>query len=156
MTVKCLGAAMVSLHRWAAAGGRRGGGGGDSDGSESDETTAGGDQAEAEAAWYRAAKERKVTLSSGIELFQRNAVKGLRALQAAGMVGRTAAEAAAFLHATPTLSKTAVGELLGEHEEEHLAIMHAYADAVDFSNTPLFDQALRHFLSVRLSSSAAM
>jgi hypothetical protein len=46
----------------------------------------GGDDTAAEASWYKAAKERKVTLSSGVEVFQRNPVKGLRVLQAAGMV----------------------------------------------------------------------
>jgi brefeldin A-inhibited guanine nucleotide-exchange protein len=55
-------------------------------------------------------------------------------------VGPSAADAARFLHATPSLSKTAVGELLGEHAEEHLAIMHAYVDAVDLTHTPHFDQ----------------
>jgi brefeldin A-inhibited guanine nucleotide-exchange protein len=47
---------------------------------------------------------------------------------------------------TPGLDKSALGELLGHHEDLEIATMHAFVDLVDFSRHPLFDEALRHFL----------
>ena len=53
---------------------------------------------------------------------------------------------AAFLRDANDLDKTAVGEYLGERDEGCLAVMHAYVDAMDFSEMAL-DEAIRAFLS---------
>lgn len=50
-----------------------------------------------------------------------------------------------FLLNTEGLNKTAIGEFLGEGDDENIAIMHAFVDEMDFTETK-FVEALRSFL----------
>lgn len=95
----------------------------------------------------KAAKERKLTLAAGLAAFNNNPVKGLRLLQASGVVGPTPVDAAHFLRTTPGLDKTLIGELLGHHEDAEVEIMHAFVQHMDFTPFPLIDEALRQFLA---------
>ncbi len=58
------------------------------------------------------------------------------------MLGRQPEEVAKFLAKTEGLNKTMIGEYLGEREEVCLRVMHAYVDAMDFTNMD-FDAAIR-------------
>jgi len=64
------------------------------------------------------------------------------------MLGRTPEEVATFLAKTEGLDKTLIGDYLGEREDFNLKVMHAFVDALDFSNLE-FDTAIRTFLQVR-------
>jgi hypothetical protein len=89
---------------------------------------------------------RKMTLEQGIAAFNKSPLKGVALLQACGAVGPAASDVARFLHATPGLDKHLIGEVLGHHEDEQVAVMHAYVELLAFHATP-FDQALRLFLA---------
>ena len=89
----------------------------------------------------------KRDFQAALATFNAHPKKGVRALQAAGMLApNDPAAVAAFLASTPGLDKAAVGEYLGERDEACLAVMHAYVDALDFSGAT-FDGALRSFLA---------
>ncbi|CAG9460670.1 unnamed protein product [Pedinophyceae sp. YPF-701] len=87
----------------------------------------------------------KASYQEGIALFNSKPRKGLQRMQEAGMVGAPAVEVATFLLETPGLDKTAIGELLGEHEEECVEVMHAFVDLFDFAGMD-FDGAIRALL----------
>ncbi len=59
------------------------------------------------------------------------------------MLGRSPDEVAKFLAKTTGLNKTMVGEYLGEREDMCLKVMHAYVDAMNFSDAQ-FDEAIRY------------
>ena len=59
------------------------------------------------------------------------------------MLGREPEEVAKFLAKTAGLNKTMIGEYLGEREEFCLKVMHAYVDALNFTNKD-FDVAIRY------------
>jgi brefeldin A-inhibited guanine nucleotide-exchange protein len=52
---------------------------------------------------------------------------------------------ASFLLSTPELSKSSIGEYIGEGNQFNIKVMHAFIDSMDFSGFD-FVQALRHFL----------
>jgi len=91
-------------------------------------------------------KASKTEYQSAIALFNAKPKKGVAAMQNLSRCGETPAEVAAFLRDANDLDKTAVGEYLGERDESCLAVMHAYVDAMDFSEMAL-DEAIRAFLS---------
>ncbi len=64
------------------------------------------------------------------------------------MLGPHPADVAAFLADTPGLSKSMIGDYLGEREDAALAAMHAYVDRLDFAGLE-FDEAIRAFLQAR-------
>lgn len=69
-------------------------------------------------------------------------------VQTEDMLGRSPEEVATFLAKTEGLDKTLIGDYLGEREDFNLKVMHAFVDALDFSNLE-FDTAIRTFLQVR-------
>ena len=73
-----------------------------------------------EARWFEAAKEHKSTVEGAVATVNKNPVKGLRWLQAEGVVGPLPQEAAQFLHDTPGLDRRMLGELLGHHEDHEV------------------------------------
>ena len=91
-------------------------------------------------------KASKTEYQSAIALFNAKPKKGVAAMQNLSRCGKTPAAVAAFLRDANDLDKTAVGEYLGERDEGCLAVMHAYVDAMDFSEMAL-DEAIRAFLS---------
>ncbi|KAK3259427.1 hypothetical protein CYMTET_31576, partial [Cymbomonas tetramitiformis] len=169
--LQCLVAAMRSLTKWA----RRGGkgrtssmdAGGDAPGGEgaaltavknsTEETpqkskemeageAAAGEAPMSEAELFEASKAKKVTLEMGMTLFNSSPVKAVRRLQASGVIGPAPEDVAAFLKATSGLSMNMIGEYLGHHEDEEIAVMHAYVDSMAFVDEG-FDAALRIFLA---------
>ncbi|KAH8105009.1 Sec7-domain-containing protein [Phellopilus nigrolimitatus] len=104
---------------------------------------------------FENAKQRKTILQDGIRRFNYKPKKGIEFLLENGFIpNREPAEIARFLLNTDGLSKAIIGEYLGEGDDEHIAIMHAFVDQLDFSNLP-FVNALRLFLqSFRLPGEA--
>ncbi|KAG0187847.1 guanine nucleotide exchange protein for ADP-robosylation factor [Apophysomyces sp. BC1034] len=91
-------------------------------------------------------KHRKQLLQEGIRQFNWKPKKGLNILIKNGLVNpNDPAEIARFLLRTDGLSKTMIGEFLGEGEPENITIMHAFVDELDFTDM-LFVDALRQFL----------
>ncbi|KAJ3102351.1 guanine nucleotide exchange protein for ADP-robosylation factor [Phlyctochytrium planicorne] len=95
---------------------------------------------------FESLKHRKQVLMEGIKRFNFKPKKGIQfLLDSACIPSRTPKDIALFLLHTEGLNKSMIGEFLGEGDEENIAIMHAFVDAMDFSQNP-FVTALRNFL----------
>ena len=104
---------------------------------------------QSEAERFQAKKSAKVSVERAIEAF--NADPNVQTLRQAART-EDATGCALFLRrgtglggAAQTLSPQAIGELLGAHDAEALAVMRAYVHDFDFSNTHI-DDAMRAFL----------
>ncbi|KAJ3853147.1 hypothetical protein EV368DRAFT_39471 [Lentinula lateritia] len=106
---------------------------------------------------FESAKQKKTTLLEGIRRFnfKPKRVGGISFLIENGFIlSKTPKAIANFLLHTDGLSKSMIGEYLGEGGEENIAIMHAFVDQLDFNNLAFVD-ALRLFLqSFRLPGEA--
>lgn len=91
-------------------------------------------------------RAHKLGYQAGISLFNNMPLRGMISLQESGYVGHSPTEVAVFLQATPGLEKSKIGEYLGGHTDECVAVMHAYVDSFDFMGIS-FDVAIRNFLS---------
>ncbi|KAI0082485.1 hypothetical protein K474DRAFT_1585733 [Panus rudis PR-1116 ss-1] len=95
---------------------------------------------------FESAKQRKTTLLEGIKKFNFKPKRGIQFLIEHGFIPSSSPQdIARFLHVTDGLSKTMIGEYLGEGDEENIATMHAFVDMMDLSNMSFVD-ALRTFL----------
>ena len=83
------------------------------------------------------AKASKAEYQRAIALFNKKPKKGVALMQKIGRLGETPEEIAAFLRHTPDLDKTVIGDYLGERDEPMLSVMHAYVDAMDFTDQTL-------------------
>lgn len=101
------------------------------------------------------AKQKKTALTNAIRQFNYKPKRGLKALIKDGFIQSDAPEdIARFFHENNQLDKKALGEYLGEGDQENIAIMHAFVDQMDFTKTRFVD-ALRRFLqSFRLPGEA--
>lgn len=99
-----------------------------------------------EVARFGALKEKKHSLEAGIALFNGDAVKGMDSLIASGTVESQPAAIATFLREQrDLLDSTQVGEYFGHHEEQAIAVMHAYIDQESYADLTI-DAALRELL----------
>ncbi|KIY51634.1 Sec7-domain-containing protein [Fistulina hepatica ATCC 64428] len=95
---------------------------------------------------FESAKQKKTTLLEGIKKFNFEPKKGIQFLIDNGFIASTRPhDIARFLYETDGLSKTMIGDYLGEGEPRNVAIMHAFVDQLDFHGMP-FVAALREFL----------
>ncbi|KAL7194094.1 hypothetical protein ACSBR2_025688 [Camellia fascicularis] len=94
---------------------------------------------------FEKVKAHKSTMEAAISEFNRQPGKGIEYLISNRLVENTPASVAQFLRNTPSLDKAMIGDYLGQHEEFHLAVMHAYVDSMKFSGMK-FDSAIREFL----------
>ncbi|KAI9362470.1 hypothetical protein DFJ73DRAFT_620704 [Zopfochytrium polystomum] len=95
---------------------------------------------------FETLRQRKQILLEGITRFNTKPKKGIQFLLESGFIAsRTKKDIAMFLLTTEGLSKSMIGEFLGEGDEEHIAIMHAFVEELDFVDMPFLD-AIRHFL----------
>lgn len=101
------------------------------------------------------AKQRKTALLNAVRQFNFKPKRGLKALIEGGFIKSSDPDdIARFLLTTDHLDKAALGEFLGEGEDENIKIMHAFVDSMDFTRTRFVD-ALRRFLqSFRLPGEA--
>ncbi|KDD71678.1 Sec7 guanine-nucleotide-exchange factor, partial [Helicosporidium sp. ATCC 50920] len=90
-------------------------------------------------------KAFKTAFEAGLAKFAKKPAAGVEFLQAKGLLGRQPAEVAAFFRKTKGLDKTKLGEYLGERDEGHVRVMHAYVDSMEFDGLD-FDEAIRRFL----------
>ncbi|CEI86105.1 hypothetical protein RMCBS344292_00550 [Rhizopus microsporus] len=91
-------------------------------------------------------KHRKQLLQEGIRQFNWKPKKGINFLCEHGFLDKNDPRGIAlFLLNTESLNKTAIGEYLGEHDEENIRIMHLFVDEMDFSGMN-FTEALRAYL----------
>ena len=88
-------------------------------------------------------KEYKKSFQQALLLFNKKPKKGLALLQELGFVGASPEDIARFLSKTQGLNKTTIGEYMGEKEDIPIKVMHAYTDALDFTEMT-FDDALRY------------
>lgn len=95
---------------------------------------------------FESAKARKNILIDGIKRFNYKPKRGVAFLLEHGFIKSSEPkDIARFLLTTDGLNKAQIGEYLGEGEEENIAIMHAFVDAMNF-NEMSFVTALRAFL----------
>ncbi|CAH8627069.1 unnamed protein product [Heterobilharzia americana] len=96
---------------------------------------------------FESRKAQKEIYESGIALFNQNqTLRCLRLLQENGLVGESVESVAQFLLIEERLSKSRVGDFLGENEPYNLRVMYAYVDQFDFTDKS-FVPAMREFLS---------
>ncbi|CAH8874145.1 unnamed protein product [Trichobilharzia szidati] len=96
---------------------------------------------------FESRKAKKEIYESGIALFNQNqSLRCIRLLQENGLIGESIESVAQFLLTEERLSKSRVGDFLGENEPYNLRVMYAYVDQFDFTDKS-FVPALREFLS---------
>lgn len=101
------------------------------------------------------AKQRKTAMANAVRTFNFKPKRGIKMLLKEGFIeSDIPRDIARFLLGNEQISKAALGEFLGEGEEDNIAIMHAFLDLMDFRQTRFVD-ALRRFLqSFRLPGEA--
>ncbi|KAJ9656938.1 guanine nucleotide exchange protein for ADP-robosylation factor [Coniosporium apollinis] len=101
------------------------------------------------------AKRHKTALTAAIKQFNFKPKRGIKTLVKEGFIPSDSPEdIARFFLGNELIDKKALGEYLGEGDEENIKIMHAFVDAMDFTKTRFVD-ALRRFLqSFRLPGEA--
>ncbi|KAJ7904490.1 Sec7-domain-containing protein [Mycena olivaceomarginata] len=104
---------------------------------------------------FESAKQKKTTLLEGIKKFNFKPKRGIQFLIDTGFIpSKSPQDVASFLLSTDGLNKAMIGEYLGEGDEENVATMHAFVDALEFKDLAFVD-ALRLFLqSFRLPGEA--
>ncbi|KAF1823337.1 uncharacterized protein K489DRAFT_193190 [Dissoconium aciculare CBS 342.82] len=91
-------------------------------------------------------KIRKTALNNAVRQFNFKPKRGLKTLIAEGFIASSDhKDIAQFMLANERIDKTALGEFLGDGDEENIKIMHAFVDLMDFTKTR-FVTALRKFL----------
>ncbi|KPM40307.1 Protein transport protein SEC7 [Neonectria ditissima] len=100
-------------------------------------------------------KARKTALTNAIAQFNFKPKKGMKLLLRDGFIpSDTPKDIALFLLKEDKLDKAQIGEYLGEGDQEHIDIMHAFVDCMEFTKKRFVD-ALRQFLqSFRLPGEA--
>ncbi|KAI9669279.1 MAG: guanine nucleotide exchange protein for ADP-robosylation factor [Alyxoria varia] len=101
------------------------------------------------------AKARKTALINGIRQFNFKPKRGLKKLLEGGFIkSNDPQQIAQFFVTNEQFDKAALGEFLGEGDQDNVDIMHAFVDTMDFNRTRFVD-ALRRFLqSFRLPGEA--
>ncbi|KAG0709598.1 hypothetical protein DFH29DRAFT_884876 [Suillus ampliporus] len=95
---------------------------------------------------FESAKQKKTTLLEGIKKFNFKPKRGVQFLIETEFIPSSSPrDIAGFLLTTDGLSKSMIGEYLGEGDEQNVAIMHAFVDFLDFRNLGFVD-AVRVFL----------
>ncbi|TPX34634.1 hypothetical protein SmJEL517_g02669 [Synchytrium microbalum] len=88
---------------------------------------------------------RKLLLKQCVTLFNTKPVKGMAAMIENGFVQNEPVAIAMFLRENNTLSKSAMGDYLGEGDAFNIKVMHSFIDSLNFAGQP-FVNALRSFL----------
>ncbi|KNC84586.1 hypothetical protein SARC_03205 [Sphaeroforma arctica JP610] len=94
---------------------------------------------------FEVQRETKKTMEACIELFNEKPKKGLKLAQEKGLVGTTNEDMIKWMKTEERLSKTMIGELLGDGEKSMIELMYVWVDSLDFTGMQFVD-ALRHFL----------
>jgi brefeldin A-inhibited guanine nucleotide-exchange protein len=94
---------------------------------------------------YTKKKIRKDNIERIIKVFNRKPKYGVELALQSNLLEATEKSVAHWLHTEARLSKIAIGEYLGEHDEFSLNVMHNYIDQLNFQNMGFVD-ALRFLL----------
>ncbi|KAI8812764.1 hypothetical protein BJ742DRAFT_552239 [Cladochytrium replicatum] len=95
---------------------------------------------------FESFKHRKQALVEGIRRFNFKPKKGMQYLLDSGCIpSKSPKDIARFFLTTEGISKTTLGEYLGEGDEENITIMHAVVDEMDFTGMK-FLEAIREFI----------
>lgn len=95
---------------------------------------------------FESLKQRKTALLEGIRQFNFKPKRGIDYLLKEGFISDKSPQAISkFLLEQEGLDKAVIGEYMGEGNEENIAIMHAFVESMDFTNT-FFVDAMRTFL----------
>lgn len=93
-------------------------------------------------------KQHKKLFNEGVRQFNAKGKKGIKFFLQHGFLEDSQPKTIAkFLLTTEELDKAEIGEYLGEGDDEHIAIMHAFVDEMDFTNMGFVD-ALRQYLQL--------
>lgn len=92
-----------------------------------------------------ALKRKKEVVEEVVAAFNEKPKKGLAYAQKKGLVGPTPEHVAEWFRTEERLSKTAIGEYLGDPDPFALQVMYAYVDSMNFTSLD-FVNALRVFL----------
>ena len=95
---------------------------------------------------FQALRQQKQKLDTGILRFNMKPKKGLQYLMEQGLLDGSAESVASFFHSNPALDKTAVGDFMGEDVAFNKAVLHAFAQLMDFRGLS-FDEAIRTYVS---------
>lgn len=95
---------------------------------------------------FKSLKIKKTAIQEAIRQFNIKPKRGIKAFVTSGIIdSMDPQKIATFLLNTEGLDKAQIGDYLGEGDPEHVAIMHAFVDMIDFTNMSFVD-ALRKFL----------
>lgn len=96
---------------------------------------------------FGAVKEKKNSVTEGIELFNKDPLKGLSFLIDSGILQNNPESIAIFIRKhKDSFDKTMIGEYLGYCDEMSLKVMHSYIDKEIYKKLTI-DMALRKLLS---------
>ncbi|KAG2735275.1 hypothetical protein G9P44_001489 [Scheffersomyces stipitis] len=100
-------------------------------------------------------KQRKKAFLEGIRQFNQKAKKGIKYfLEHKFIESDSPEDISKFLLGTEGLDKSVIGEYLGEGDERNIAIMHAFVEQMEFSNSGFVDAMRRFLQSFRLPGEA--
>jgi len=88
----------------------------------------------------------KEVRARAVQLFNNKPKLGIEHMQKSGMMGEEPQDIAEFLHETPGLNKTKIGEFVGGSTDFHKAVLLQFVRALKFKNLE-FEMALRRFLT---------
>jgi len=88
----------------------------------------------------------KEVRARAVQLFNNKPKLGIEHMQKSGMMGEEPQDIAEFLHETPGLNKTKIGEYVGGSTDFHKAVLLEFVRALKFKNLE-FEMALRRFLT---------
>mmetsp|Transcript_778 Transcript_778/g.2900 ORF Transcript_778/g.2900 Transcript_778/m.2900 type:complete len:1642 (+) Transcript_778:177-5102(+) len=91
-------------------------------------------------------RAKKATFTACVSEFNEKPKKGIASLIHAGFIQNESASIASFLKSTTGLDLKAVGDYLGEGDDDAIAAMHAYVESFNFEGL-LLDDAIRQLLT---------
>lgn len=104
---------------------------------------------------FESLKQRKKLFLEGIRQFNQKPKRGIQFfLQNKFIDSEEPQDIAVFLLDTDGLDKAVIGEYMGEGDEKNVAIMHAFVDQMDFTNTDFVDSMRMFLQSFRLPGEA--
>eukprot|EP00958_Prasinococcus_capsulatus_P001492 scaffold137_cov398-Prasinococcus_capsulatus_cf.AAC.14 len=87
----------------------------------------------------------KIALAEALDIFNKKPNKGVEYMVGGGWIERSPKAVCQFL-TTPGLSKTMIGEYLGDPNKFNLSVLHEYGQSHDFTGMK-FDMAIRQYLA---------
>lgn len=103
---------------------------------------------------FETRKQQKEMVETGIALFNKKPIKGIKYLQENKLLGPAVEDVADFLLAEERLDQAVLGDFLSDNDDYSRQVMYAYVDKQNFENMD-FVSALRKFLeSFRLPGEA--